>query len=163
MPSCWSLFGLPFGWITVLKFMWRALRYNARNIRPASSFNLKNKIEGTPILKLAMGLSKIRQKKLCQKLCQINIHHKIRQKICQKNGKKKSSKKFVIKFVKNILQKNSSKKFVKKFAKIIRQINSSKKLSNKFLFTFSLLQPWTSKKNWKTIFKNKSILSNLFF
>ena len=101
----------------------------------------KNKIEGTPILKLEM----VKRQRIHQKLDK-NFVKKIRQKkLRQKNSSKKFFKKIRLKisskkFVKNIRQKNLSKKFVKnicqknsskKFVKNIRQKYSSKKFVKK--------------------------------
>ena len=49
-----------------------------------NGFNSKNKIEGTPILKLAM----VKRLKVNKNLQKITTHKKIRQKICQKTRKK---------------------------------------------------------------------------
>jgi hypothetical protein len=80
-----------------------------------------NKIEGTPILKLAMVKRyrsiKIFQKNLRKNVRQNNICHNIHQKIVKKI--------FVIKFVKKFVKKKSSKKFVKKFVRNIRQGHQS--------------------------------------
>ena len=73
----------------------------------------KNKIEGTPILKLAM----VKRSKIHQENCQENSSKKIRQKILQTHRQK------IRQNVKKVCQNISSKKFLKK----ILQINSSKK------------------------------------
>ena len=84
-----------------------------KKLFPRTRFTIdfnKNKIKGTPILKLAM----VKRLQVKKNLPKIKLRQKIRQNIRQKN----SSKTFVKKFVKNIRQKNRQKnrqKFVKKF------------------------------------------------
>ena len=77
----------------------------------------KNKIEGTPILKLAM----VKRSKIHQENCQENSSKKIRQNILQTHRQN------IRQNVKKVPQNISSKKFLKK----ILQINSSNKFAKK--------------------------------